>query len=102
MGIMDNLFMVLTYVILFIWIMFPPKVQGGDPTCGDTCDPNCDPTCGDKKVVADIRSRLKLIGMEKACLGQSIVNGIWNVKSKEAKTALATMLVELLSSSGEG
>ena len=89
---MNGLLVTITYIILFIWIVFPPEIER--PLQPQVMNQD------DNKIITNLKERLKSIKEEKYSLGQSIVNGIWNAKSKEARTFLADMLVELLSSFG--
>ena len=89
MGIVGNLIITLTYILLFVWIVFPPKLE--------KVPPPREMDEGDKKIIADLKRQLESISMEKALLGQSIINGIWSAKSRETKMSLAEILVDLLS-----
>ena len=94
MGIVDSLIMTLTYILLFVWVVFPPKLEEMTPP-GRMDE-------GDKKIIADLKNQLESINVEKAYLGQCIINGIRSAKSRETKSSLASILVDLLSPSTEG
>ena len=94
MGVVNALLIIITYIIFFMWVVFTPQIENMPSTPKRDQD--------NENIISDLRKRLELINVEKYCLGQSIINGIWSAKSKETKTSLAKMLVELLSSSGEG
>ena len=90
MGILNNL---MTCILLLVWFIFLVPVETSEPRKRLDQD--------DEKTVDEIKRQVNLIKIEKYRVGQNIIDGIWNAKSKETRVLLSKMLVDLLSQVGE-
>ena len=90
MGILNNL---ITCILLLVWFMFLVPVETSEPRKRLDQD--------DEKTVDEIKRQVNFIKIEKYRVGQNIIDGIWNAKSKESRVLLSKMLVDLLSAVGE-
>ena len=90
MGILNNL---MTCILLLVWFIFLVPVETSEPRKRLDQD--------DEKTVDEIKRQVNFIKIEKYRVGQNIIDGIWNAKSKETRVLLSKMLVDLLSQVGE-